>query len=198
MLGTFIQKQREKFKYYDSITGMSEILRRYFVMNAFDGALTILGVLLGSFIADIDNPVFVLKIGIATSIAVGISGLTGAMFAERAERKREIRAMEDALHRKLDNTEMKAAYDTASTLIALVDGISPLLASMFILLPFFFFSVADVHLAYQVSMCLALVVFFLLGMFLGRISKESLFFTGIKLVMAGLVCMLFIFLLEGL
>jgi hypothetical protein len=47
-------------------------------------------------------------------------------------------------------------------------------------------------------MSIAMVVFFFIGLFLGRISGESMLMTGAKLVFAGLICMLLIFLLEGL
>lgn len=197
MLVSLLKKHRKKFKYYDALTGMSEIMRRSFVNNAFDGALTMLGVLLGSFITDIDDPTHVIKLGLATAIAVGVSGLTGALFAESAERKLQLKDMEEALHRKLDNTELKDAHDKASIMIALVDGLSPLAASVLILLPFFFIG-RNIDLAYQASTVLALTVFFIIGAFLGKVSKESMLFTGVKLVMAGLLCMVLILLLEGL
>jgi len=172
-------------------------MRRSFVNNSFDGALTMLGVVLGSYIAGITEAILVLKLGLATSIAVGISGLTGAMFAENAERKRQIREMEAALHRKLDDTEFKKAHDSASILVAVVDGLSPLIASLIILTPFFLIGPAEINLAYQASIVLSLTVFFIIGAFLGRISGDSLLITGAKLILAGIICMIFILLLEG-
>jgi len=177
---------------------MSEIVRRTFVNNGFDGALTMLGVLLGSFIADIDNPIIVIKLGLATAIAVGVSGLTGAMFAERAERRRQLKEMEKALHRSLKGTTYKKAYDFAILFTALVDGFSPFITSLIILLPFFVLLPSQIELAYQTSALIAMVVFFLLGAFLGKVSNDSMVMTGAKLVLAGLFCMLLIFLLEGL
>jgi len=192
-----LKKHKERFKYYEAITGMSEIIRRSFVNNSFDGALTMLGVLLGSFITHITDPSHVLKIGLATAIAVGISGLAGAMFAESAERKRQLKELETALNRKLGKTKIKAAHDYATVLTALVDGLSPLIASILILTPFFFVGPGDVGLAYNTSIALSLAVFFLIGAFLGKISEDSMIITGIKLVLTGIVCMIFIFLLEG-
>lgn len=197
MLVAFFKKQRKRFLYYDSITSMSEIMRRSLVNNSFDGALTMLGVLLGSFITDISEPTQVIKLGLATSIAVGISGLTGALFAERAERKRHLQDMEGALHRKLDDTEYKRAHDAASVLVALVDGLSPLVASLIILSPFFVVGSAGILAAYQASILTSLTVFFLIGAFVGKISGDSMLLTGLKLIIAGLICMVFILLLEG-
>lgn len=197
MISFFLKKAEKKFNLYDAMTGMSEIIRRTFVNNSFDGALTMLGVLLGSYIAGIDNPLLVVKLGLATSIAVGISGLTGALFAESAERKRQLKEMENALQRNLDNTEYKKAHDTATILTALIDGLSPFAASLIILLPFFILSQGDVVVAYQASAVLSFVIFFLIGAFLGKTSGDSILFMGLKMMGAGLLCMIVILLLEG-
>ena len=45
-----------RFRSYITIARASAIARRYFVMNAFDGALTILGVILGAFMATEVDP----------------------------------------------------------------------------------------------------------------------------------------------
>lgn len=196
MLVTFLKKQRERFRYYDAITGMSEIVRRTFVNNGFDGALTMLGVLLGSFIADINDPLIVLKLGLATAIAVGISGLAGALFAESAERKKQLKEMEKALHHSLDKTSYKKAHDFAIIFTALVDGLSPFLTSLLILLPFFLLSASEIEFAYQLSIAISMITFFLIGAFLGKVSGDSIIITGAKLVLAGIICLLLIFLLE--
>jgi len=114
-----------------------------------------------------------------------------------SERKRQLKEMESALHRNLDNTEYKKAHDTATILTALMDGFSPFIASLIILLPFFLFSQGDIGVAYQASAVLSFVVFFLIGAFLGRTSGDSMLFMGLKLMGAGLFCMAVILLLEG-
>ena len=194
MLG-FFRKHAEKLRYYDAVTGMSKILRRYFVMNSFDGALTIFGFLLGSFVANVTDPALILKIGLSTSIAIGFSGLTGALMTERAERMSELRSMEKALHRRLDNTDYKRAYDFASVITGIVDGLSPILAAFILLSPFLVFPLPE---AYYYSFGLALAIFFSLGMFLGRISREHIILTGARFLLAGLLCMAVILFLERL
>ena len=192
MLG-FFKRHAEKLRYYDTVTGMSKILRRYFVMNSFDGALTIFGLLLGSFAADIRDSHLILSIGLSTAVAIGFSGLTGALMTERAERLSEVRSMERALHRKLDNTDYKRAYEFASVVTGIVDGVSPILAATVLLSPFLFLPIPD---AYFYSFGLALVIFFSLGMYLGRISREHLLLTGTRFLLAGVICMIVILVLE--
>ena len=60
---------------YDKLANIGEIARRYFAMNAFDGVLTIIGVLMGNYMARVNEPNIVISTGLATSGAMGISGL---------------------------------------------------------------------------------------------------------------------------
>ncbi len=189
-----IKRYKEKIRHYDSITGMSKIARRYFVMNSFDGALTTFGLLLGSFAAGVTDPVLVLKVGVGTAIAVGFSGLAGALFTERAERKSEIRSMEKVLHRSLEHSDYKKAYDFASMVAAVVDGVTPFFTSVILLLPFVLFPIAE---AYYYSFGLAMLFFFGLGAFLGRVSREHIMLAGFKFLSAGILCMLVILAIES-
>ncbi|MDH4138095.1 MAG: hypothetical protein OEW09_15460, partial [Anaerolineae bacterium] len=74
----FLKRGLRQFKEYDDIAEIGDIARRYFVMNAFDGTLTIIGVLTGSYVAHVESASVVISTGLATSIAMGISGLWGA------------------------------------------------------------------------------------------------------------------------
>jgi len=73
----------KKLKMYNEITGYMEIARRYFIINFYDGVLTILGILLGFFVILLNNPnapipsSFVILTGLATSISMLISGFYG-------------------------------------------------------------------------------------------------------------------------
>lgn len=74
----------QRIRKYDNLADIGEIARRYFAMNAFDG------VLMGNLTAGVDKPQIVVSTGLATCIAMGISGLWGAYLTEAAERKRDL------------------------------------------------------------------------------------------------------------
>ncbi|MEW6722237.1 MAG: hypothetical protein AB1324_03170 [Candidatus Micrarchaeota archaeon] len=194
MFPGFLKGHVERLKYYDAVTGMSKILRRYFVMNSFDGALTFFGLILGSFSVGITDYSLLVRVGLATSIAMGFSGLSGAFMTERAERARELKGMERLLHRKLDNTDYKKAYDFATVVTGIVNGLSPLFVSLFLLSPFLFIRTLD---AYYVSFGMAFALFFIQGAFLGGISKENLLLTAIRQLVVGVLCMAVILFLEN-
>ncbi|MGQ9538834.1 MAG: hypothetical protein ACUVTE_04530 [Candidatus Bathycorpusculaceae bacterium] len=70
ILAVFLRKVRV----YLHITKASDIARRYFVMNGFDGAMTIFGIVLGSWIAGVSKPEVILLAGLGACLAMGVSG----------------------------------------------------------------------------------------------------------------------------
>ncbi len=175
----------ELYRRYLIASGALQIARRLFVMNAFDGVLTIMGVVLGAYLSGIENANVVITAGIGGSIAMGISGMSGAYMAERAERIRDLKKLEAAMLRDLDGTHLVRAFRTASIAIALVDGISPAIAALLLIAPFFLVPVISISSAAMLSIALGLVLLFLLGLFLARISEETPIISGVKMLLVG-------------
>ena len=63
-----------EFGEYRRIASIDEIGRRKFANNAFDGILTMIGVVMGSYVGGIREPRIVVSTGLATCMAMGISG----------------------------------------------------------------------------------------------------------------------------
>lgn len=200
----------KKWKTYIEISEVAPIARRFFVMNAFDGSLTTLGIIMGAWISNgglfrlllpnssifFDNDLisFVVLTGIATAIAMGVSGLFGSYLTEAAERKKEIRDLELAMARKegeLEKSIYGKAQQFASILAALVDGGSPSMAALLCLIPFFigmpFNTPTGNPFVFPISLFITFLVLFVLGIFLGRISKRNLIFSGVKMLVAGFI-----------
>lgn len=193
----FLAHKLQELREYSDIANIGEIARRYFAMNAFDGVLTIIGVLMGNYTAHVRNASVVLVTGFSTSIAMGISGLWGAYLTESAERKRDLNDLENHTLTDLSGTKIGRASRAAVVVVALVDGLAPFLAALVVLLPFFFSGLlADVVLSYYLSLAMALVVLFAVGAFLGSVSKDSLLISGLKMIVAGLVSIALSYLLK--
>jgi predicted membrane protein (TIGR00267 family) len=189
-----LQRVRE----YDQLVNISEIARRYFAMNAFDGVLTIIGVLMGNLTAGVDEPHIVVSTGLATCVAMGVSGLWGAYLTEAAERKRDLDELSRFILVDLNDTRIGRASRAAVIVVALVDGLSPFLAALAVLLPFFVSGLfPEVTWAYYTSLGLALLTLFGLGMFLGRVSRGNLVLFGVRTVFAGVISILISALLGG-
>jgi predicted membrane protein (TIGR00267 family) len=180
----------DNLREYERIAGFWQIARRALANNAFDGVLTMVGVVMGQWIGGVESAATVILTGIATSISIGVSGLWGAYLAESAERGRELAELEKISLTDLGGTKIGRASRVAVVVVSLVDGLSPLFSSLIVLTPFFFVVlIGDIAVSYVVSMGLALVCLFGLGMFLGHISGRSLIGYGIRTAIAGIVAM---------
>lgn len=183
-----IKKFWEKIKEYNKIANIAEIGRRYFVMNSFDGILTILGILIGSYIVGINNPKIIITTGFGASIAMGVSGMWGTYVTEEAERKKKLKELSRHTLRSLHKTKIGKAERAAALIVAFIDGISPFLAALIVISPFFFASIISMQTAYYAAIAVAFILLMLLGGFLGHISKENVFVNALKMIVAGVVC----------
>lgn len=176
---------------YNKLANIGEIARRYFAMNAFDGVLTIIGVLMGNLTAGVDRPQIVVSTGLATCVAMGVSGLWGAYLTEAAERKRDLLDLSHVTLTDLNDTRIGRASRVAVITVAVVDGISPFLAALIVLTPFFAADMfPDLTWAYYTSLGMALITLFALGLFLGNISRGNMIVYGLRTVVAGVISIL--------
>ena len=193
-----IRRLLDQANQYNNIANVGEIARRYFVMNAFDGVLTIIGMLMGNMAAGVTNPNIVITTGLSTSIAMGISGLWGSYLTESAERKHDLDELSSSTLTDLNNSRIGRASRYAAVTVSIVDGISPLLAALLVLIPFFIYGIfPNIQVVYYTTLGLALVTLFALGVFLGNISKENLIISGIKTAIAGIASIIIGSLLNG-
>ena len=181
-----------------SMTEGENILRRYFVMNGFDGALTALGIILGSLIAgNFADPEQLILSGIGASIAMGVSGFWIAYLTEKAERTRERKELEKSMVTDLNNTRISKANFWTSIVIGAVYGLSPFISSLIAISPFFFVLAGlTMQTAYIISISVILVEVIILGFFLGAVSKENKIFYAIKIIPAALLVAGLTFLLK--
>jgi len=192
-LAGWLRGRLATLRHYHRVAEVGEIARRYFAMNAFDGVLTTLGVIVGGSIAHVHSAHQIISVGLGAAVAMGVSGFYGSYLIERAERDRSLRELEDVTLTSLGDSDIAAASTYATIVIALVDGVSPFIAAMLVLLPFF---LVDISAAYPTGVAIAFVELFLLGLFLGRVSRQRLLWSGIKLAMAGLLCVVISALLD--
>lgn len=181
------------------LTSSQEIARRYFVTNGFDGALTMLGLMLGFHLSGAVALQVVMGACLGAAIALAISGLTSAYVTETAERKKALKELESAMVTDLGETAHGAAARLIPWLIALVNGMAPFLIALTIITPIWFSTFADIELPLDPILCsigIAFIVIFLLGVFLGRIGGEFWLKSGGRTVLIGLITALLIYAFE--
>jgi len=182
-----LRKTRKKVRDYFDITGVSEIARRYFVMNAFDGAITMLGIIIGAFVSGAIDHRIIIGTGISASLAMGISGVSSAYMTEKAERIRDLKKLESALLVNLNNTKHEKASKFASVFAALASGIAPMLAATVVLSPFFLaaYNMMPTINAFRISLGMAFFVLMGLGIYLAKTSNESMWKYSIQMLIIG-------------
>ncbi len=184
---------------YLRVTKARRILRRYFAMNAFDGAMTSLGVVIGAYITNIEDPMAVIGVIMISGIAMAVSGFSGTYMTESAERNRSLNELEDAMLTNLDNTIYGEASRFVAVIAALVDGSAPFLASIPAVIPFYlsYIGILPNGFAFVTSIGASLLTLFLLGVFLGRVSNSNVLYSGVKMVIAGVAVALLALLLNA-
>ncbi|RLG55909.1 MAG: hypothetical protein DRN95_07370 [Candidatus Hydrothermarchaeota archaeon] len=179
----------QRWRKYIEITELGAIARRYFVMNAFDGALTMLGVVIGAAMSHATDPSVIIIAGVAGSFAMGVSGYSGAYMAESAERVKEIKTLEKAMCKPMEDDSMhKEAAKFATQATAIVDALSPALAALIVISPYFMvnFGMLDMGTAFIMSLALTLSILALLGMYLAKVTEENMVMHGVKMLMVGM------------
>jgi len=179
-----LEAWRRRIREYDEITNLRPIIRRYFVIGAFDGALTVLGIIIGaSAFGDLEtHKGLILSASFGAAIALAVSSAVGAYEAERVEKKLDIRTIERAMLARLSE-EHQDAFRFAAILSATVHGIAPLIAALLPVIPFVFF---DARTATVAAIVTTLVLLFALGAYLGNLIRERVLVTGLRFAAAGI------------
>lgn len=168
--------------------------RRYFIVNGFDGALTMLGILIGSFQSDHASTQIILSACFGAAVALGISGFSSAYISESAERKKELKELESAMITSLDDSAHAQAAQLSPAIIAMINGLSPLLLSLIIMLPLWITrETTTVQGVFQYlgpiefSIVIALGVIFVMGIFLGKISGQFWLLSGLRTLLIAII-----------
>ena len=173
------------------------IARRYFVVNGFDGALTMLGLVTGFYLGGEVGLEVVIAACVGAAVALGISGLTSAYLSESAERQRALAELEAAMVSDLSDTAQGSAARVLPWLVALVNGAAPVLMSLIIISPLWLAN-AGMPLPLDplpAAIATAFVCIFGLGVFLGRVGGTSWLWSGVKTLAIALATVIIIILL---
>ncbi len=181
------------------MSGAERIARRYFIVNGFDGALTMLGLLTGFIVSAIEDLDIVISACLGVAIALGVSGVSSAYVSESAERKHDLDQLEGAMVTNLEDSYHGSVARWMPILIALANGLAPLSISLLVLAPIWLAN-SGVVLPFAplyVAMGIALLCVFLLGVFLGRIEGVSWLRSGIRTLLIALATAALILLIAG-
>ncbi len=187
-----------RLRYLFELSHSHRIARRYFVTNGFDGVLAMLGLLMGFRVTGASSLEITIGACLGAAVALFMSGLTSAYISESAEKMHELQELEKSMLTSLDESAHADAARLMPFLVALVNGLSPLLLALLVLSPLLlaqqqrWFQFSPLDSAIAIAMLLA----FMLGVFLGRLSGRFWLWTGLRAVLIALVTSLIILLLN--
>ncbi|KAA1192006.1 hypothetical protein F0M18_10830 [Pseudohalioglobus sediminis] len=181
------------------ISDSGAIMRRYLIVNGFDGALTMLGLIMGFLLSEPAELAVISNACLAAAIALGMSGISSAYVSEEAERKRELDKLEGAMITPLDQSAHGRAARWVPILVAAVNGGSPLLISLVIITPLWL-AQAGVVLPLPpllLAVAIAAVLIFVLGVLLGRIAEVSWVRSGLRTLLVAGITVALIYMVSG-
>lgn len=174
------------------------IIRRYFVVNGFDGAYTMLGLVTGFYLSGSAELSVVIGACLGVAVALGVSGLTSAYMSEMAERRRSFAELEKAMVSDLSESTHASAAKVMPLLVALVNGAAPLFFSLIIIAPLWLARAGVVlpMAPLPAAIAMAVLCIFGLGVFLGCVGGTSWLWSGIKSLLIAGATVLIIHLLD--
>ncbi|MBA2846513.1 putative membrane protein (TIGR00267 family) [Methanococcus maripaludis] len=168
---------------------------RYVVRGLIDGSLSTLGVVIG---ASGGETSIIIAAGIGGGIANGISNILGALTAERAIIEEEREKKEKSL--LIGNGNLKGTHEYQYQLNKTMysgtyDGLSTCVGAVIPVIPFFIF---DQSTALIMAIAFTLLILLGLGIFIGKLSRDNLLISGLKMVLGGVIVAVICFGVESL
>ena len=177
-----------QFRFIFELTRAHTIARRYFVTNGFDGALTMLGITMGFYAGDTVAVAVVTSACVGAAIALAMSGFASAYVSEAAEREKELKELEQAIGGNLEDAVQGRAARLVPIFIAAVNGFTPLLIALCIIMPLWLSEAGFVLplSPLESAIGVAFLMLFLLGAFLGTVSGRFWLWTGLRTLLIAL------------
>lgn len=164
------------------------ISRRYFMSNGFDGALTSIGITVGSYLSGVDAGMTVVKVGIGAAVGLSTSGVWSVWEIEKAEKLAELHEKEKAMQKELTDTMLMKEMEDARLVNAVSSGIGPIIGILTPVFPFLFEGVFySMFIATILSVLMGMGVLFLFGVYMAKISGIRWYIAGMRMALAGLV-----------
>ena len=178
-------------------------MSRYVALGTLDGILAVMGVTLAaSGVAsagglEISNFAIGLT-GLSGGIALAMSNAFGSFIGERAEEARTLRELEEKMMLNEGDLDETIIYKQAKRRIYMsmfTHGFSSFIGSFVPVMPFLL--IADKMTATITTVALCFVALFILGLYLGKVSRDSLLRVSFEIVLIGVLISVVSFIIGG-
>ena len=178
-------------------------MSRYIALGTLDGILAVMGVTLAASgvvgAGGIEIPNYVIGLtGLSGGIALALSNAFGSFIGERAEEVRNIRELEQKMmldEGKLDDTLIHKQAKRRVYMSMFTHGFSSFTGSFVPVVPFLLIAGRSSAIITTIVLCFIALIF--LGIYLARVSRESLLKTSIEIVIIGILISVVSFMIGG-
>ncbi len=168
-------------------------MRSKIVRGFIDGSLSTLGIVIGAMSA---SGSVILAAAIGGALANGISNLLSALSAASTERYIELREIERAMVVKdLRGGSADRSINRQAWLDGAADGLSTIVGGAIPIIPYVFVSPGT---AVIISVIAVVLVTFGLGIYLGKVSRRNLLFSGLKMAVFAMIVAAVVYFVEEL
>jgi predicted membrane protein (TIGR00267 family) len=185
------------FKEAMSLPETGPALRRYFVNTMFDSTFAVLGIIIGSALtADADQGLVIATI-ITSCVALAISTGSSVYEAETLEQSRRMDEIGRAMLRPVEETNLGKASKASAAIIALSNSLAPLMSGAIIVSPFLLMGEETIVAAAEVAIALAIILLFITGFIMGKLSERNPWWKGLRMSLVGLAAFVVCYLIGG-
>lgn len=178
-------------------------MSRYIALGTLDGILAVMGVTLAASgvagAGGVAIPNYIIGLtGLSGGIALAMSNAFGSFIGERAEEVRNIRELEQKMmldEGKLDDTLIHKQAKKRVYMSMFTHGFSSFIGSFVPVVPFLVITSRSTAIITTIVFCFIALIF--LGIYLARVSRESLLKTSIEIVIIGILISVVSYLIGG-
>jgi predicted membrane protein (TIGR00267 family) len=178
-------------------------MSRYVALGTLDGILAVMGVTLAaSGVASaggLEIPNYVIGLtGLSGGIALALSNAFGSFIGERAEESRSLRELEQKMvieEGALDDTLIHRQAKKRIYMSMFTHGFSSFTGSFVPVLPFILLTGRTTATLTTITLCFFALV--ILGIYLGKVSRESLLKTSVEIVLIGVLIGIVSYIISG-
>ncbi|KXB06625.1 hypothetical protein AKJ52_01925 [candidate division MSBL1 archaeon SCGC-AAA382C18] len=171
---------------------------RYLVRGFVDGALSTLGVVIGASTAigtSADATAIIIAAGIGGGVSNGLSNILGAFMAEKVVAGERLEEMEKAMLKEeaLRGTKVDEEFHDKTISGGISDGLATMGGALIPVFPFMLVPIVAISemSALLSSIIVSLFLFAGLGVYIGRVSKENIYYSILKMTaFAGLTAII--------
>ncbi|WP_440952119.1 VIT1/CCC1 transporter family protein [Methanococcoides sp. FTZ1] len=155
---------------------------RYIILGSIDGLLAVLGVVIGTSHV-VDDPSIIINAALGGAVALALTNGIGSYLAESAVEYGHLSDLEKPLLRSLESTKLESQTKKKIWNDSIAHGGSSFIGSLVPISPFVLID----EMALEISVVMSISVLAILGVYSGRIAKQSAIKHAVRMVGLGIL-----------